>query len=318
MRSMISCGVLVAMIGCRSGVDAERSGDQASPTPTSTVEEASVERAPPPASDPASADTPPVAEPPAPIEDRQFDWSVPPCPLTYHYRARLGAGLSEMIIEFDLVMSARDVGVSLHAGELRVSQTLDGKPFGEGLVEAEGSLADVHLELADGIWKEVDGTTKLWSALDSAPSLLFMWPALPARRDAGATASWTIAGHHDSPEVARTEAARGSLELPEDWEPFEYEAPDAGVNTVTLEAWDGSGAANKAILVVDEEHSFAIPGESDEGKMRQVGRYEVLDNGRLVAADVTIELEMGRTTVSQRAELSLTDACDMSPVKSRP
>jgi hypothetical protein len=289
----IACFVVLATIGCRSETPSEDS------PPAKAV----VEHEPATPSEPT-----PTAPKPEKVE-RQFDWSVPACPLTYHYRADLGAGAATLIIEFDLVMSPHEGGAALHLREIAVSQTLDGKPFGEGMTEPENSLADVHLALGDGVWTEVDGTTKAWSAFDSAPSLMFMWPALPAQRDPGATASWTIAGHHDSPEVARTEAARGSLEIPDGWEPPKWEEPPAANNTVTLESWE----ANKAILVMDSNNSFEPPGGGEQGSMRQTGRYEVLDSGRLIAAKITIEFDMDGTKATQAAELRLTDGCDEPP-----
>jgi hypothetical protein len=263
------------------------------------------------AREPESTSEPPHATDAQPEgRERQFDWSVPSCPLTYHYRARLGNDSSAMIIEFDIIMSARGAGVSLHSREIQISQILDNKPFGKGMVEPEGSLADVHLERGDGVWTEVDGITKLWSAFDSAPALMLMWPALPAQRTPGATASWMVTGNHDNPDVVRTEFARSSEELPDDWEPDEYEQPPATSNTVTLESWERDGVTSKAILVMDETHPLSIPGGEVQASTRLVGRYEVLDSGRLVRAEVTIEFRDERTTIASSAEFSLTDGCD--------
>lgn len=301
-----SCVVVVfAALACRAGGEPEPSkSERAAPDPVVEHVEVAPDRAP--TAEPAARPEP-TPEPPA----RELDWSVPPCPLTYHYHANLGTGEANMVVEFDVVMSAHEGGVALHHGEISMRQTMGDEVFSEGKMAEAGVLADVHLERGDGVWVEVDGPTKLWSANDSAPGLMFMWPALPRQKHEGATSVWTVEGNHDNPAVARTEAARGSLELPDDWEPPEWEPQEKGTPTVTLEAWEPEGSARKAILVVDEApQTVPIPDEDGSVTMRQRGRYEVLDSGRLLYADVEIVLEMGSTKAVQAAELRITQGCD--------
>jgi hypothetical protein len=300
----ISCIVLLATCACRDDVALESSRE--SPQPQAPA----IER------EPASTSEPP---PKPQVIAREFNWSVPSCPLTYHYLARLGNDMSEIRLEFDVVMSARGTGVSLHGREFELSQTLDGKPFGQPTVEPEGVFADVYLEVGDGVWTEIDGITRLWSANQSAPGLMLMWPALPAQPSTGATMSWTLPDNRYNPEVVRTEATRLSEKLPDDWDPGEYEQPPPTTATVTLESWESEGAGKKAVLVVDHEEPLTLPEELGKASARVRGRYEVLDSGRLVRADVTIEFRNERTSVASTAEFRLIDACaDASPGPAKP
>jgi hypothetical protein len=295
----ISCILLLAAFGCRDDVQPESSREGAQP------EVPAVEREPaPPITD---AEPKPETKPEAIA--REFNWTVPSCPLTYHYLARLGNDMGEIRLEFDVVMSARGTGVSLHAREFQLSQTLDGKPFGKPQTEPEGSFGDVHLELGDGVWTEIDGVTRLWSSLGSTPGLMFMWPALPAQPSKGATASWTLPENQDNPEVERTEATRRSEKLPDDWDPGEYEQPPPTKATVTLESWASEGAGKKAVLVMDHEEPLSLPEGLGKASARLRGRWEVLDSGRLVRADVTIEFRDEHTSVASTVEFTLTDAC---------
>jgi hypothetical protein len=229
--------------------------------------------------------------------------------------------LAEILIDFEFTMAREAPGsdmIILKPGRVRGRQTMEGKLFVDPILVKGDELLAPHVVSEGPSLKEVDGITPLWSAYQTLPLQVF-WPSLPAA-ETGATTSWSIDSNQGNPELDRTAAQRGKLELPESWDAPAWEAkPPITVSSRFVE-W--SEVQGQRVAVIDVAHAGPVPGlEAEKARFDLKAHYRVLHSGRLLdgLVEMTLEFEDSeRPLVRMLAEVGLEKACDGPTVQLEP